>query len=266
VKGKIGLFMKECRQEAKISVAVLQPSLPAERDEERLARVEGLVAEVTKADLLLLPELWRVGCTDFSTYKGKAEPLSGETLVFLQKVARGAGAYLLGGSLIESAGEHLYNTAVLLDRTGEIAGIYRKLHLLNYRSQERIILTPGEGCTVVATPLGNMGIAICYDLRFPELFREMSVTGAEVFLVPAAWPSVRLEAWEVLCRARAVENQAYVVACNATGKGLLGHSMVVDPWGVKIASLGRREGVLRAELDLAALRRFREEFPVWRER
>lgn len=258
--------MKECRQEAKIAVAVLQPSLPDERDEERLARVEGLAAEGAEADLLLLPELWRVGYTDFSTYKGKAETLSGETLVFLQKVARGAGAYLLGGSLIERADGHLYNTAVLLDRNGEIAGIYRKSHLLNYRSQERTILTPGERCTVVATPLGNMGIAVCYDLRFPELFREMSKAGAEIFLVPAAWPSVRLEAWEILCRARAVENQAYIVACNATGKGLLGHSMVVDPWGVKIASLGRREGVLRAELDLAALRRFREEFPVWCER
>ena len=258
--------MKECRQEAKISVAVLQPSLLDERDEERLTRVEGLVAEGAKVDLLLLPELWRVGYTDFSAYKGKAETLSGETIVFLQKVAQRAGTYLLGGSLIESANGHLYNTAVFLDRKGEIAGIYRKSHLLNYRSQERTLLTPGDRCTVVATSLGNMGIAICYDLRFPELFREMSEAGAEIFLVPAAWPYVRLEAWEALCRARAVENQAYVVACNATGKGLLGHSMVVDPWGVKIASLGRREGVLRAELDLIALRRFREEFPVWRER
>ena len=258
--------MKECRQEAKISVAVLQPSLLDERDEERLTRVEGLAAEGAKADLLLLPELWRVGYTDFSAYKGKAETLSGETIVFLQKVAQRAGTYLLGGSLIESANGHLYNTAVFLDRKGEIAGIYRKSHLLNYRSQERTLLTPGDRCTVVATSLGNMGIAICYDLRFPELFREMSGAGAEIFLVPAAWPSIRMEAWEALCRARAVENQAYVVACNATGKGLLGHSMVVDPWGVKSASLGRREGVLRAELDLAALRRFREEFPVWRER
>ncbi len=258
--------MKESGQGEKIGVAVIQPALVEEGDARRLARVERLLYGARGADLVLLPELWRVGYSDFSSYSRKAEALEGETVSFLRKVARGLGIYLLGGSIVERQGERLYNTAVLLDREGKLIGSYRKAHLLSYRSQERDLLTPGEGSEVVKTKIGRLGIAICYDLRFPELFRGMSEQGAEVFLIPAAWPSARMEAWESLCQARAVENQGYIIACNAVGRGLLGRSMVVDPWGVKVAALGFREGVLRAEIDLEALRDFRDEFSAWRER
>ena len=167
---------------------------------------------------------------------------------------------------MERKDEKLYNTAVLLDPEGKLIGSYRKSHLLSFRSQERDLLTPGEEITVLSTTIGTIGLAICYDLRFPELFRAMSERGAEVFLIAACWPSVRSEAWDCLCRARAAENQAIVVACTATGKSLVGRSMVVDPWGVKVAALGGEEGILRSELDLKALRKFRKEFPAWRER
>jgi predicted amidohydrolase len=258
--------MKESGQGKEIGVAVIQPALVEESDARRLARVERLLGRVQGADLVLLPELWRVGYSDFSSYSRKAETLEGKTVSFLREVARKLGVYLLGGSIVERRGERLYNTAVLLDREGKLIGSYRKTHLLSYRSHERALLTPGEGGEVVKTEFGRLGIAICYDLRFPELFRGMSEQGAEVFLIPAAWPSVRMAAWEGLCRARAVENQGYTVACNAVGRGLLGRSMVVDPWGVKVAALGVREGVLRAEMDLEALRGFRDEFSAWRER
>ncbi len=258
--------MRKSRQKEKISVAAVQPVITEETDEQRLARVKRLLEAVGKVDLVLLPELWRVGYFDFASYSKKAETLEGKTVSFLKGTAAELAAYLPGGSIVERRGEKLYNTAVLLDPEGELIGTYRKNHLLSVRSQERDLLTPGEKITVVSTTIGTLGLAICYDLRFPELFRAMSVQGAEAFLISAAWPTARLEAWDCLCRARAAENQAIVVACNATGKSLLGRSMVVDPWGVKIAALGGEEGILRSELDLKALRKFRKEFPAWRER
>jgi len=225
--------VRKCRQRKTISVAAVQPAMVEEIDAQRLARVERLLAGVEKADMVLLPELWRVGYSNFPAYSKKAETIDGGTVSFLSGAAKHLGAYLLGGSIVERRGETLHNTAVLFDPTGERIEVYRKIHLLSYHSQERDLLTAGRQITVMETEIGHLGLAICYDLRFPELFREMSKDSAEVFLIPAAWPAVRAEAWESLCRARAVENQAFVIACNATGRGLLGRSMIVDPWGVK---------------------------------
>ena len=237
-----------------------------ESDASRVARVTALLDAARGADLIVLPELWRVGYDAFASYAASSEPLRGETCAFLCERARVLRAFVLGGTFVERAGERLYNTAVLVDPRGEIVATYRKMHLLDYQSQERTLLAPGVEPAVAATEIGTLGVAICYDLRFPELFRTLVERGAEVLLVPSAWPAARRDAWDALSRARAVENQAYVVACDGAGKRILGHSRVVDPWGVVVASLGERPGVVRADLDLAALRRFREEFPAWRER
>ena len=231
-----------------------------------VAAVDGLIDRVQGVDLVILPELWNVGYFDFSAWIERAEPLHGPTLEFIRDMARRLDAFVLGGSFIEQDGGRYYNTAVFVDPSGDLLGKYRKRHLLSYRSKEREILTPGSEPLVVPTEIGTFGAAICYDLRFPEIFREMAEQGAEVFLVPAAWPIVRMEAWEAMTRARAVENQAFLVGCNAAGKGFLGRSVVVDPEGVVFGCLGGGEGVLRAELDLAGMRAFREEFPAWRER
>ena len=263
---RMGPIVSKLRRRNAIRVVVVQPAIVEEDDIRRLARVKRLLTAVEEADLVVLPELWRVGYFDFAAYTEKAESIDGDTVCFLSGAAKRLGAHLLGGSIVERRGENLHNTAVLFDPAGEQIGIYRKTHLLSYRSQERHLLTAGRQITVVESEIGRLGLAICYDLRFPELFRAMSAQGAEVFLVPAAWPAVRAEAWESLCRARAVENQAIVIACNATGKGLLGRSMVVDPWGVKTAALGAEEGILRANIDLETARAFREAFPAWRER
>ena len=191
--------------------------------------------------------------------------MTGETSVFLSKQARELSTYLVGGTIIERDGDSYFNAAPLFDRQGDLIGKYRKSHLLSYHSQERDLLSCGNATPTFATPIGKVGIAVCYDLRFPELFSKMAAAGAEVFVVPAAWPITRMEAWTALCHARAVENQAYVIACGGTGSGLLGRSMVVDPWGVTVASLGGEEEVLRATLNLDRLRSFREEFTAWRE-
>jgi predicted amidohydrolase len=258
--------MEETGKESRVDIAAIQPWIGDETDAQRLDRIERLIEGAAGADLIILPELWRIGYANFDAYPRRAEPLDGDTVAFLRRAARQTDAYLLGGSLVERDGNHLYNTAVLLDPTGRLVAAYRKTHLLDYPSRERAILEPGNARCIVQTPIATLGIAICYDLRFPDLFRTMAQDGAEVFLVPAAWPQARSEAWEALTRARAVENQATLVACDATGTGLLGRSAVFDPWGVVAASLGNREEVLRTRIDLAALRRYRGEFQAWRER
>jgi predicted amidohydrolase len=259
-------MMKESSQQERIRAALIQPEIREEPDSKRLATMASLLDSARGADLVVLPELWRVGYFDFARYAAKAEPLGGETSSFLQERARTLRAFVLGGTIVEESDGKLYNTAILVDPQGERVVSYRKKHLLDYRSQERTLLCPGDVLEVVSTKVGILGLAICYDLRFPELFRTLAERGAEVVVVPAAWPASRQEAWDALSRARAVENQGYLLACNGTGKGLLGRSRVVDPWGVVVASLGERPGILEAELDLGALRLFRREFPAWRER
>lgn len=251
-------------EKGKITIAGIQLAplgdMPAAR------RLDGALDQVKGADLVVLPELWNVGYFDFSSYRPKAEPLHSEMFVLLSHAAQKLGAFILGGSFIEQRDGRFYNTALLFDRRGEFIGAYRKRHLLGYKSKERELLTPGRKPLVIPTEIGTLGVAICYDLRFPDLFREMAAQGAEIFLVPAAWPIGRMEAWDALVRARAVENQAVVVACDMAGKGFLGRSMVVDPRGVVVARLGGGEGILTARVDLAELRAFRSDFSAWRER
>ncbi len=259
--------MAETKQKQRIEVALLQLGISEETEATVLQRVEELLAGyASKADLVVLPELWRWGHLDFSHHKERAETLAGESAVFLGRQARELSAYVVGGSIVEREGDRYFNTSLLFDRHGKLIGRYRKSHLLAYHSQESNLLSCGDEAPTFATPLAQLGVAICYDLRFPELFREMAFAGAEVFIVPAAWPITRMEAWTALCHARAVENQAYVIACGATGGRLLGRSMVVDPWGVTVASLGGEEGVLNATLDLDRLHKYREEFTAWHER
>lgn len=258
--------MTEIEQKDRLDVALLQLQVPAGTNTDSLQRVGNLLSKyATDADLVVLPELWRWGYTEFSLYKERAETLTGETSVFLSKWARELSTYLVGGTIIEVDGDSYFNTAPLFDRQGDVIGKYRKSHLLSYHSQERDLLSCGSSAPIFATPIAKLGIAVCYDLRFPEVFSRMAAAGAEVFVIPAAWPFTRMDAWTALCRARAVENQAYVIACDGTGGGLLGRSMVVDPWGVTIASLGSEEGMLRATLHLDRLREYREEFTAWRE-
>lgn len=259
--------MIETRQEGQLDVTLLQLSLDEETSANRPNKVEKLLTEyASNTDLVVLPELWQWGYANLQLCKERSETLPGKTSVFLSKQARALSAYLVGGTIIERDGDRYFNTAPLFDRQGEMLGKYRKAHLLSYHSQERDLLSCGSTAPTFATPIAGLGIAVCYDLRFPELFFNMSNAGAEVFIVPAAWPITRMEAWVALCHARAVENQAYVIACGGTGGSLLGRSMVVDPWGVTIASLGGEEAVLHATLDLGRLRMYREEFTAWHER
>ncbi|MDH5781480.1 MAG: carbon-nitrogen family hydrolase [Dehalococcoidia bacterium] len=235
--------------------------------EDRIRHVEELIDRAADADLILLPEVWNIGWYSFEMYHDGSETLQGETISRLAEKASAVKAYILAGSIVERADDGLYNTAVLLDPKGKIIATYRKMHLFNLTgSQETVLLKRGRDIVAVKTELGVLGLSICYDLRFPELYRKMAINkGVEVFLLIAAWPLVRLENWVELGHTRANENQCYLISCNCAGfnrgNQYLGHSAIVNPHGVSIASGGIFECIVRGEIDIAEVYKFRKEAP-----
>jgi predicted amidohydrolase len=248
-----------------MKVSSLQITVTENDKDATLRKAEQLIRSERDADLIILPELWNIGFLSFDRYVSEAEDENGPTLTCLKQLAAELSVHIHTGSFVESDNGQYYNTSYLLSPQGSILGKYRKIHLFGYQSQETQILRPGKEVTVVETPLGKIGMATCYDLRFPELFRRMTDMGAELFLVCSAWPYPRLEAWIMLNRVRALENQAFLVSANSVGPNrggtFVGHSMAVDPWGTIMRSGGDEEVVLRAEFDMASVDAIRKRFP-----
>ena len=228
------------------------------------------IRQARGADLIVLPEIWNIGFMSFDRYLPEAEDQNGPTLAQLRGLASEMEAYLHTGSFVENDGGKYYNSSYLISPNGEIIANYRKLHLFGYNSKEDQILSRGDTVVVAETSLANFGLATCYDLRFPELFRRMVEKGAEIFLVCSAWPYPRLEHWIMLNRVRALENQCFLVSANSVGLNMgtqfVGHSMMVDPWGVILASGGDEEVILQAEIDLHDMISARERFPALADR
>jgi predicted amidohydrolase len=205
-----------------------------------------------------------------------AEPLEGPRSRRLARLARELGVYLAAGTVPERSPdpERPFNTALLFGPDGELLGSYRKIHLFDVdlgpdgpHLRESRSVRPGTTPVVVDTPLGRIGLSICYDLRFPELYRSLSAAGAELLLAPSAFTvPTGADHWEVLLRARAIENQAYVVAAAQIGRHTperrsYGRSLIVDPWGVVLSTCPDRPSVSFAEVDLDALRARRRAMP-----
>lgn len=249
----------------KFDIAVVQLAIDDASKDARLARVADLLEQTKGATLVMLPELWGAGYFAFDRYATESENLTGPTIRLMQQHAITNGAFVLAGSIVERDGSQLHNTSVLISPEGSIIGSYRKVHLFGYGSDERRLLTPGTEPVVVRTDLGTFGLATCFDLRFPELFRRLLDGGVMMFLVVSAWPHPRLEHWQVLTQARALENQAFLVAANCAGtnRGRLfcGHSVVIDPNGRRLAEAGEEEQILRISVDLDDVDRARENFP-----
>jgi predicted amidohydrolase len=230
------------------------------------------------ADLVALPELFNVGYFAFDSYMREAEPLNGPTLSRLAEVAADRNVGLLAGSIVEDltashdagftgpAEEGLANTAVFFDREGRRRAVYRKQHLFGYGSAETQLLTPGERLPTVEFAGFTVGVTTCYDLRFPELYRELTEQGVTLTLVPSAWPYPRVEHWQTLPRARAIENLAYVAVVNGSGdfdeQTLLGRSAVYDPWGTPLATCGDEPALVSADIDPETVAEVRTEFPA----
>ncbi|MFE0579510.1 MULTISPECIES: carbon-nitrogen family hydrolase [unclassified Streptomyces] len=237
----------------------------------RRARVADLVREQEESDLVVLPELWTVGAFAYEQFETEAEPLDGPTFEALSKAAHDAGVWLHAGSLVERAGDgSLYNTALVLSPAGELAATYRKIHRFGFDQGEAVLMSAGDSLTTVELPEQTLGIATCYDLRFPELFRGLVDAGATTMVVAAGWPARRRSHWTLLNRARAVEDQSYVLACGLAGTHAgveqAGHSLVVDPWGEVLAEAGPGEEVLTVDLDPARVADTRAQFPALKDR
>lgn len=255
--------------------------MPVGPDKERnLRRAERDIEQAAGkgAELLVLPEMFNCPY-ELEQFRPCAESIpEGPTCSMLSEVARRCGIHLVGGSIPELEGERIYNTATLWGPDGVLLGTHRKVHLFDVdieggiRFEESRVLSPGNRASLVSTPLAEIGLGLCFDLRFPELFRAEAATGAELIILPGAFNTTTGPAhWEPLLRARAIENTVYFAACspapdpNCTYPAW-GHSMIVDPFGVILAEAGREAEILCADVDPARLAQVRQGLPVLRQR
>ncbi|MCC3766404.1 carbon-nitrogen family hydrolase [Streptomyces sp. UNOC14_S4] len=243
----------------------------SESVDERRERAAGLVREQQGSDLVVLPELWHVGAFAYDSFTTRAEPLDGPTAGAMAEAARDARVWLHAGSIAEQdPSGAVFNTSLVFSPDGELVRTYRKIHRFGFDKGEAVLMSAGSEIVTVPHPDTTLGLATCYDLRFPELFRALVDAGAQTLVIPAGWPERRLGHWTLLARARAVENQSYVLACGTAGTHAnvpqAGHSMVIDPWGEVLAEAGHREEVLTVDLDVERVVKTREEFPALKDR
>jgi deaminated glutathione amidase len=245
-------------------------------------QVFGLLEQAAagEVDLAALPEVWP--CQGSAQQlRAVAEPIPGTRTDALAAVARRHGMWVHGGSVLERDGERVFNTSVLFDREGALVATYRKIHLFDadppgaVPSRESSVFSAGDQVVTAETEFGRVGLSICYDLRFPELYRALAVQGATILFVPAAFRfETGVDHWEPLLRARAIEDQAFVVAAAQWGtwgppgreRRNYGHSLVADPWGDLVAEAPDGVGVTFAELDLARVEQVRQILPSLRHR
>jgi len=265
-----------------IAAAVQMTSGPDLRA--NLDAAEALVAEAARrgAELAVLPENFALLAPDDAEAKlGAAEAIGGASdgpiVARMRAVAKRLGvALVLGGMPERVAGDagRVHNSAVYVDAAGEIKAVYRKIHLFDvdipdgatYRESAKV--APGAEPVLVDTPWGGLGLSVCYDVRFPELYRALAARGARILVVPAAFTlHTGRDHWHVLLRARAIENLSYVIAAAQVGRHsdkrvTYGHALIVDPWGHVLADAGDRPSVATAELDFTHLEKLRRELPA----
>jgi predicted amidohydrolase len=263
----------------RVALCQMNSKADVERNE---ARARALLEEAATggADLACLPEVWPCQGS-MQEMRAAAEPVPGPRTELLAGIARRHGMWVHGGSVLELDGERVFNTSVLFDRSGELVARYRKIHLFDadppggQPSRESFLFTPGEQVVTAETELGRAGFSICYDVRFPELYRALVAQGATVLFVPASFRyETGKDHWEVLVRARAIEDQCFVIAAAQWGtwgppgkeRRTFGNSLVVDPWGRVLARAPDGEGVTFAECDPEEVRRVREILPALRHR
>jgi omega-amidase len=217
------------------------------------------------ADLVVLPEMWSSGFAyrDLNQLALRTAEIVDELLLLSRELK-----LVIVGSMPEPGGDKVFNTVYVVDN-GELAGIYRKIHLFSLLGEDRAF-SGGDSWLLADTSIGRVGVIICYDLRFPELSRRLAVEGAHVICVPAQWPRPRQEHWRTLLRARAIENQLFVVACNTCGtvgkRDFFGMSLIIDPKGELLAEAGEEEAEIIASLDMQEMSDWRAQIPCFKDR
>jgi predicted amidohydrolase len=237
------------------------------QNEQRATKMIANAAE-GGAELIVLPEMWKSGY-DFNNLAKHVEPINGTTATFLAEQAKLHGVYLVGGSFTMQQAGKVFNTSLTFDPHGKQINAYSKLHLIGLMGEDKYL---SAGTDYQTFSLGDVlaSVIICYDLRFPELIRTYAVEGASILIVPAEWPIQREAHWLALLRARAIENQMFVVGANIVGQNendrFNGNSIIFDPWGEVVTQAGSEEEILFADLALEKVAEIRQAIPVFQDR
>ncbi len=254
---------------AKLTISLAQMQIELGDVRKNLARMERLAVEAGRrgSHLVLFPELWSTGY-DLANAKEHASQLNSGMFAQISQIAT-QNKIAVAGSILEQRGVEVTNSASFFAPNGRMMGVYRKMHLFRLMEEDQY-LAPGSSPLVIDLPWGSTGMAICYDLRFPELFRHCVVEqDAIMMLVMAEWPLARIEHFRALVIARAIENQCYMVVTNAAGETgdtvFGGHSMIVDPWGRIVIEGGETPMLLTAEIELDEIQEVRETIPVFKD-
>lgn len=225
----------------KISIAQFKSELGAV--EKNFATAQRLIEAAQTSDVIILPELWSTGYYP-TPVKNFADVDGQHTIEFICAAASRFNVNIIGGSVIVDSGGQIYNRCHVANRRGELVATYDKTHLFSF-AKEHEVFRAGDKISTVELDGVRCGLAICYDLRFPEFIRKIALTGAEIIFIPAAWSLKRLVPRQILTKARAIENQVFIVFANSSGK-----SEVVNPRGEVVAESGRGEEILTTEIDL----------------
>ncbi len=250
-----------------ITITLVQMNVKLGCPKKNLRRVKKLLEPVKQApDIILLPELWSSGY-DFTNF-AKLATTTPTMLEQLATIANMSGSYV-GGSLIEKDNGNFYNTFFLIDPKGDCIAAYRKIHLFSLMEEDRHFSPGHKPCLVKICGL-QVGLMTCYDIRFPELSRSLTLKGAQLLLVCAQWPRPRTAHWRALLKARAIENQLFVAACNRIGQGqehrYPGSSTIIDPWGETILKAPDRQGAFSATIDLSKVKEVRQTIACFNDR
>ena len=253
-----------------MKMAVCQMEITQGDQELNRARAEQMIKEASEngAQLIVLPEMWTCGY-DFTNLAKHKEGLNGSTYQFLSSLAQKYQVWIVGGSYPVEFAEGVRNTSLTFDPKGILRNTYSKVHLIGLMAEDQY-LVPGTECNVFDIDGHAAAVEICYDIRFPELARSFALSGVKILFVPAEFPVQREDHWVALLRARAIENQFYVVGANTFGRNendaFNGRSMIIDPWGEVIAEAGAESTILYADVNLEMVDRVRQRIPVFKDR
>lgn len=262
-------------KEGVLTVTLVQMDIAVGKPTENFKQAGLKIVEARrrKSNLVVMPELWSTGYA-LDSAEALASPISGRSrtknwFVRFASLAKANCVWLTGSLLERQADGGFYNCMPLYSPRGSLAAAYRKIHLFRLMEEDQYLM-PGQDTTLIDLPWGRVALAICYDLRFPELFRRYALHGAQLIIVPAEWPCERQEHWRTLLRARAIENQCYIAACNRVGESngthFCGHSAIIDPKGEVVVEGDDTEAILTATIDLNECKQAREQIPVFDDR
>lgn len=253
-----------------MKISLIQLDIAFGDPEKNYLRAENFIQRAAKEnpDVIMLPELWTTGY-DLARLSGTADDGAERTKRFAGQLAKANRVTIIAGSVARQSASQVTNTMLVINRQGECIKEYSKVHLFRLMNEDKFLQSGDDDGLFDLDGVAAAGF-ICYDIRFPEWIRKHVLAGARLLFVPAEWPKPRLDHWRTLLTCRAIENQAFVIACNRAGKDpdnvFAGHSMIISPWGEILAEAGEEETLLTADLDLASIVAIRSRIPVFEDR